>query len=196
MKIGIRWLAFVTIFAIIVCSSGTTVIGQSDPTDVEVFGTYKVAADKQDPSKLSFIGAWRINLDKSAPGIRGRFTETATQTFVEENGGLRHSIYLFYPAKVDNYDTVFTPDARSYWFKLDGQNIYENPQGPNDRGQTAAMWLADRNTIYRERATKGEVDEWVLYRVLPGGNSMVWTPFNGNLERDNGQMYWDRITLP
>ena len=196
MKTGIRWLAFVTMFAIAVYSSGMVVIGQSDPTDVGVFGTYKVATDKQDPSKLPFIGAWRINLDKSAPGIRRRFTETATQTFAEENGGLRHSIYLFYPPKVDNYDTVFTPDARSYWFKLDGQNIYENPQGPNDRGQTVAMWLADRNTIYRERATKGEVDEWVLYRVLPGGNSMVWTPFNGNLERDNGQMYWDRITLP
>ena len=110
MKIGIR-LAVVTIAALAVLSSGIAVIGQADPTAVGAFGTYKVAADKQDPSKLPFIGAWRINLDKSHPGIRGRFKETATQTFEAENGGLRHSVYLFWPPKVDNYRTVMTLDA-------------------------------------------------------------------------------------
>jgi hypothetical protein len=58
------------------------------------------------------------------------------------------------PTKVD-YKNVFTDDAREFWFKLDGKNIYPNPQGPNGLGQTVAMWLVDRNTIYRERATKG-----------------------------------------
>ena len=77
---------------------------------------------------------------------------------------------------------------------LDGQNIYENPQGPNGQGQTVAMWLIDRNTIFRERATKGVIDERVLYRVSPDGKTLTWTPFNAN--GDSGQMVWERINLP
>jgi hypothetical protein len=177
-----------------ILSSVTPIVGQSDPTDVGFFGSYKVGADKKDPSKLPHIGAWRINLDKSDPALRKRFSPTATQIFTAENGGIRHDVFQIYPPKVDNYKTVFTPDARSYWFKLDGKNIYENPQGPNGEGQTVAMWLADRNTIFRERATKGVVDEWVLYRVSPDGKAMVWTPMNS--DRDSGQMYWDRIAQP
>jgi hypothetical protein len=51
-----------------------------------------------------------------------------------------------------------------------------------------------RNTLYRERATKGVVDEWVLYRVSPDGRTLVWTSFNA--DRDNGQNVWDRIEMP
>jgi hypothetical protein len=187
-------MALAAVAGALIVSFGTSVVGQSDPTDVGFFGSYKVGADKKDPSKLPHIGAWRINLDKSDPALRKRFSPTATQIFTAENGGLRHDVFQIYPPKVDTYKTVFTPDARSYWFKLDGKNIYENPQGPNGEGQTVAMWLADRNTIFRERATKGVVDEWVLYRVSPDGKAMVWTPMNS--DRDSGQMYWDRVAQP
>ena len=88
----------------------------------------------------------------------------------------------------------FTDDAREFWFKLDGRNIYPNPQGPNGLGQTVAMWLVDRNTIYRERATKGVVDERVMYRVSPDGKTLVWT--NLNADGNSGHQVWDRIDLP
>lgn len=192
MSTRTRWVALATLIA--VSSSWALVLGQSDPTNVGFFGSYKVAADKKDPSKLPFIGAWRINLDKSDPGLRQRFSPTATNIFTAENGGLRHDIFNSYPPKVDTYKTVFTPEARSYWFKPDGKNIYENPQGPNGEGQTAGMWLIDRNTMLRERMTKGVIDERVLYRVSPDGKTLTWTPFNA--DRDSGQMVWDKITLP
>jgi hypothetical protein len=189
------WTGYVAVVGIVLFAFGSSLVGQSDMTDTGYHGTYKVGPFKKDTSKLPFIGAWRINLKKSDPGIVPRFKDTATQVFVAENGGLRHDVFLFYPPKVDNYKTVMTLDARSYWFKLDGKNIYENPQGPNGEGQTVAMWLADSHTIVRNRATKGVVDEWVLYRVSPDGKSMTWTPFNGG-DGNSGQMYWDRINLP
>jgi hypothetical protein len=165
------------------------------PPPIGFFGDYKVAGDKKDPSKLPFLGAWRINLDKSDPALRQRFPPSATNIFtLEGDGMIRHDIFQIYPPKVDNYKTVFSPDARSYSFKLDGKNIYENPQGPNGQGQTAAMWLIDRNTILRERMTKGVIDERVLYRVSPDGKTLTWTPFNA--DGNSGQMVWDRIELP
>jgi hypothetical protein len=170
-------------------------VAAQDPPPIGFFGDYKVAADKKDPSKLPFLGAWRINLDKSDPALRQRFPPSATNIFTLESGGMiRHDIFQVYPPKVDNYKTVFSPDARSYSFKLDGKNIYENPQGPNGQGQTAGMWLIDRNTIMRERMTKGVIDERVLYRVSPDGKTLTWTPFNA--DGNSGQMVWDRIELP
>jgi hypothetical protein len=158
--------------------SGAFVAGQVDP----------------DPATIAHIGAWRINFQKSAPGAEMRWSPTATNIFAAEKGGVRHSIYGVYPPKVDDYETVYTDEARTYWFKLDGKNIYPNPQGPNGQGQTAGMWLIDRNTILRERATKGVVDERVLYRVSPDGRTLTWTGFNA--DRDSSQTAWDRITLP
>lgn len=188
-------IAVIAIVTLAVLSSGVPVIGQEgDPTSVAFFGSYRVAADKKDSSKLPHLGAWRINLDKSDPGLRMRFQPTAMNIFAFENGGIRHDVFNFYPPKDTSYKTVFTPEARSYWFKLDGKNIYENPQGPNGQGQTVAMWLIDRNTIYRERMTKGVIDERVLYRVSPDGNTLVWTPFNA--DGDSGQMYWERVPMP
>ena len=127
-------------------------------------------------------------------GFRDITGSPDTTIFTVEDGGIRHAVFNAYPPKVDNYDTVFTPEARSYWFKLDGQNIYENPQGPNGRGQTAGMWLVDRNTIFRERMTEGVVGERVLYRVSPDGQTLTWTGFNA--DRDSGHVVWDRISLP
>lgn len=163
---------------------------------VGFFGSYRIAAEKTDPSKLPIIGAWRINFDKSDPSMRaqGRFKDTGTNIYTAENGGIKTETFLFYPPKDDSYKTVFTDDGREYWFKLDGKNIYKDPQGPNGLGQTVAMWLVDRNTLYRERMTKGVVDERVMYRVSPDGRTLVWTNFNAGGE--SGHVVWDRIELP
>ena len=160
------------------------------------FGSYRVAADKKDPSKLPIIGAWRINFEKSDPvmKVQGRFRQTGTTIYTAVNGGIKTETFLFYPPKDETYKTTFTDDGREYWFKLDGKNIYENPQGPNGLGQTVGMWLIDRNTIFRERMTKGVVDERVLYRVSPDGKTLVWTTFNA--AGDSAHVVWDRIDLP
>ena len=141
------------------------------------------AAPWQDILDLAYYSGWR---KQEILGL--------TWDEIDEAGGVRHSVFNSYPLKVDTYNTVFTPEARSYWFKLDGQNLYENPQGPNGRGQTVGMWLIDLNTIFRERMTKGVIDERVLYRVSPDGQTLTWTGFNS--ERDSGHVVWDRISLP
>ena len=160
------------------------------------FGSYKVAADKMDPSKLPIIGAWRMNFEKSDPSLKaqGRFKPTATTIYAAEKGGIRHSIFNSYPPAVNNYETVFTLEARTYWAKLDGKGIYPNPQGPNGKGETAGLWLVDRNTVFRERWVGGAVDERTLYRVSPDGNMLVWTNFPAT--GDSTHFVWDRIQLP
>ena len=137
------------------------------------FGSYRVANEKMDPSKLPIIGAWRINFDRSDPALKlaNRFKDTGTLIYTAEKGGIKQEVFLYWPpAKVD-YKNVFTDDAREFWF-----------------------WLVDRNTIYRERATKGVVDERVMYRVAPDGNTLVWTNFNA--EGNSGHQVWNRIPMP
>jgi hypothetical protein len=161
------------------------------------FGSYRVGADKMDPSKLPIIGAWRINFNRSDPALKlqNRFKDTGTIIYTAENGGIKQEVFLYWPPTKADYRSTFTDDAREFFFKLDGKNIYPNPQGPNGLGQTVAMWLVDRNTLFRERATKGVVDEWVLYRVSPDGNTLVWTSFNGG-PANSGHQVWDRIPMP
>ena len=158
-------------------------------------GSYRVSDEKVDPAKLPIIGAWRINFDKSDPSMRAqkRFTDTGTTIYTAENGGIKTETFLFYPPKRNDYKTVFGDDAREYWFKLDGKNIYKDPQGPNGLGQTVGMWLVDRNTLFRERMTKGVIDERVMYRTSPDGQTLVWTNFNADGE--SGHVVWDRIKL-
>ncbi len=160
------------------------------------FGSYRVAGNKVDPSTLPIIGAWRINFDKSDPGVRaaGRFKETGTTIYTAADGGIKTETFLYWPPTKVDYRTTFTDDAREYWFKLDGKNIYKDPQGPNGLGQTVAMWLIDRNTLYRERATTGVIDERVMYRVSPDGNTLAWTTFNA--DGNSGHQVWDRIPMP
>ena len=160
------------------------------------FGSYRVAREKTDPSKLPIIGAWRINFDRSDPALKlaNRFKDTGTLIYMAENGGIKQEVFLYWPPTKVDYKNVFTDDAREFWFKLDGKNIYPNPQGPNGLGQTVAMWLVDRNTVYRERATKGVVDERVMYRVGPDGNTLVWTNFNA--DGNSGHQVWNRIPIP
>jgi hypothetical protein len=215
MKKTTRYLTFVSIGVALMVASGLRMLGQGDEgareggrgqngaprakfseaPPVGFFGSYRVATDKMDPSKLPIIGAWRINFDRSDPSMRaqGRFKETGTAIYTAVNGGIKNEVFLFYPPKDDSYKTVFTDDGREFWFKLDGKNIYENPQGPNGLGQRVGMWLIDRNTILRERATKGVIDERVLYRVSPDGKTLVWTTFNS--AGDSGHVVWDRIEL-
>ena len=161
------------------------------------FGSYRIAQDRMDPSKLPIIGAWRINFDRSDPSFRtaGRFRETGTIIYTAENGGIKQEVFLYWPPTKVDYKNVFTDDAREFWFKLDGKNIYPNPQGPNGRGQTVAMWLVDRNTLYRERATKGIVDERVMYRVSPDGKSLAWTRFD-NVGGNPSHQVWEKIPTP
>lgn len=211
MKMMRRCLAMACMTAVLALLLGVPTFGQEgrggrggrgaqqtfpEAPPIGFFGSYRVAADKMDPSKLPFIGAWRMNFDRSDPSMRaaGRFKPTATTIITAVNGGLEHGVFNSYPSPVDNYKTVFTPEARSYWFKLDGKNIYENPQGPNGEGQTVAMWLIDRNTIFRERATKGVVDERVLYRISPDGKTFTWTAFNA--DGSSSHVVWDKIDLP
>jgi len=177
-------------------SYGPPVLGQTEAPKIGFFGSYKIAADKTDPSKLPIIGAWRMNFEKSDPSLKaqGRFKPTATTIYAAENGGIRHSIFNSYPPAVNNYETVFTLEARTYWAKLDGKGIYPNPQGPNGKGETAGLWLVDRNTIFRERWVGGAVDERTLYRVSPDGNTLVWTNFPAT--GDSTHFVWDRIQLP
>ena len=173
--------------------------GQTFPEapPIGFIGSYRVSDEKVDPSSLPIIGAWRINFDKSDPSMRAqkRFTDTGTNIYTAVDGGIKTETFLFYPPKRNDYKTVFGDDAREYWFKLDGKNIYPNPQGPNGLGQTVAMWLVDRNTLYRERATKGVVDERVMYRVSPDGKSLVWTRFD-NVEGNPGHQVWEKIPMP
>jgi len=208
-----RYSVLVLAAAVLMLASGLRILGQSsqgrrdgeskasraklpEAPPVGFFGSYRVAADKLDPSRLPIIGAWRINFEKSDPVMKrqGRFKETGTTIYTAVNGGIKTETFLFYPPKDDSYKTVFTDDGREYWFKLDGQNVYENPQGPNGLGQTVGMWLIDRNTIYRERMTKGVIDERTLYRVSPDGKTLVWT--SPNSAGDSGHVVWDRIELP
>ena len=159
------------------------------------FGSYRVAADKTDPSKLPYIGAWRINYERSDPSVKaaGRFKETGTTINTAVDGGVRTETFLYWPPTKVDYKSVFTDDAREFWFKLDGKNVYPNPQGPNGLGQTVGMWLVDRNTLYRERMTKGVVDERTVYRVSPDGSTLVWTGVSA--EGGGSHTVWDRIPL-
>ena len=159
------------------------------------FGSYRVQADKMDPSKLPIIGAWRINFDRSDPSLKAqnRFKDTGTNIYTAVDGGIRTETFLYWPPTKVDYKTIFTDDGREYWFKLDGKNIYKDPQGPNGLGQTVGMWLVDKNTLFRERMTKGVVDERVLYRVSPDGKTLTWTNFNA--DGNSSHQVWDRIQL-
>jgi hypothetical protein len=204
--------ALVAAVVVVFLFSGVPALGQGDrgggqrgraaqanvpeAPSIGFFGSYRVAADKMDPSKLPIIGAWRINFDRSDPSMRaqGRFKDTGTTIYAAENGGIKQEVFLYWPPTKVDYKKVFTDDAREFWFKLDGKNIYENPQGPNGLGQTVGMWLIDRNTILRERMTKAVIDERVLYRVSPDRKTLVWSNFNA--AGNSGHVVWDRIELP
>lgn len=44
-----------------------------------------------------------------------------------ENGGIKQEVFLYWPPTKVDYKNAFTDDAREFWFKLDGKNIYPNP---------------------------------------------------------------------
>ena len=170
-------------------------VGPEAPS-IGFFGGYRNRELKMDPSKLPIIGAWRINFEKSDPSYKaaGRFKDTGTNIYTAVDGGIRTETFLYWPPTKVDYKNIFTDDGREYWFKLDGKD-YKDPQGPNGLGQTVRMWLVDNNTLYRERHTKGVIDERVLYRVSPDGKTLTWSNFN-NVGADSGHQVWDRIPVP
>src|SRR5438093_411448 len=101
--------------------------GEAPP--IGFFGGYRVAAEKKDPSKLPIIGAWRINFNRSdqALKLQNRFKDTGTIIYTAENGGIKQEVFLYWPPTKVDYKNTFTDDAREFFFKLDGKNIYPNP---------------------------------------------------------------------
>jgi hypothetical protein len=149
-----------------------------------------------DPNGLPIIGTWRVNLDKSSPGIRRLRTPAWTTTYSVENGGIRHNVYETYPPKYSGLPTGVAPHDHTYFFKLDGRQEYKDPEGPNGEEQTVAMWLVNRDTIFRQRQTKGVDDERVLYIVSPDGKTLTWYVWSANKPDPKGQtnmIVWDRV---
>lgn len=156
----------------------------------------RTASAQADPTGLPIIGTWRINLDKSSPNIRKIRQEGWTCTYTVETGGIRHSVYDKYPAPYAGLPTGLAPHDHTYWFKLDGKQDYKDPEGPNGEGQTVAMWLVNRNTVFRQRQTKGQDDERVLYVVSPDGKTLTWYVWSANKPNPTGEtnfMVWDRV---
>jgi hypothetical protein len=154
------------------------------------------ASAQADPAGLPIIGTWRVNLDKSSPGVRKFRAPTWTCTYVVENGGIQHTMYDVYPPKYTGLPTGVAPHDHTYFFKLDGKQLYKDPEGPNGEGQTVAMWLVTRNVIFRQRQTKGVDDERVLYVVSPDGNTLtwyVWSANNPNPQGATNEIVWDRV---
>jgi hypothetical protein len=156
----------------------------------------RTASAQADPKGLPILGTWRINLEKSSPAIRKIRQASWSCTFTLENGGIRHSVYDTYPPPYTGLPTAVAPHDHTYWFKLDGKQEYKDPEGPNGEGQTVSMWLVNRNTIYRQRQTKGVDDERVTYVISPDGNTMTWSAWSANKPNPTGEtnyMVWDRV---
>ena len=134
-----------------------------------------------DPTGLPIIGTWRINLDKSSPRLRAMRDPSWTSEYAVVNGGI-HTVWETYPPK--SWDLPWKGvgnESHTYWFKLDGKQIYKDPQGPNGQNQTVSMWLADRYTVFRQRTTAGVEDERVLMQVSPDGKTLTWMNWSANM---------------
>jgi hypothetical protein len=179
MKTAARWLGLVGILAASTLSFGVSAFGQADPAN------------------LPIIGTWKVNLDKSPSARQRGRPATWTSIYEVENGGIRHTVLDQYPPKDPaKVEPGVAPGDHTYWFKLDGKQIYKDPEGPNGQNQTVSMWLADRNTIYRNRQTKGVDDERVLYRVSPDGRTLTWTRWLADKPDPKGESsvtVWDRV---
>lgn len=155
-----------------------------------------MANAQADPTGLPIIGVWRVNLEKSSPNIRRIRQASWTSEYTVENGGIRHSVFDAYPPPYKGLPTGVAPHDHTYFFKLDGTQSYKDPEGPNNEEQTVAMWLVNRNTIFRQRQTKGEDDERVLYVVSPDGNTLTWYVWNAMKPDPKGVsniIVWDRV---
>ena len=155
------------------------------------------ASAQADPTGLPIIGTWKVNLGKSSPSFRKTRPPTWTCTYVAENGGIRQTMYDAYPPKYAGLPTKgVAPHDHTYFFKLDGKQLYKDPEGPNEEAQTVAMWLVTRNIIFRQRQTKGGDDERGLYVVSPDGNTLTWYIWSANTPNSKGitnEVVWDRI---
>jgi len=54
--------------------------------------------------------------------------------YTAENGGIKQEVFLYWPPTKGRLQDTFTDDAREFFFKLDGKNIY-----PNRRDRTGSV---------------------------------------------------------
>lgn len=169
-NIGRGWF-LAAVVAVALSIGGAAGFGQAAPAELKA----------PDPTGLPIIGTWRINLDKSSPRLRQMRDPSWTQEYSVENGGIQHTVWETYPPK--SWDLPWKGvgnESHTYWFKLDGKQIYKDPQGPNGQSQTVSMWLADRYTVFRQRMTAGVEDERVLMQVSPDGKTLTWMNWSAN----------------
>jgi len=153
-----------------------------------------------DPTGLPIVGTWKINKAKSGPGVRNR-PDTWTAVYTVEDGAIRQTMYDVYPAPYQGLPlTGVAPKDHTFVYKLDGKQIYKDPEGPNGEEQTLSTWLVTRNMIYRQRQTKGMDDERVLYIVSDDGKTLMWYVWNANPNpkappnpNPGPGMVWDRV---
>jgi hypothetical protein len=153
-----------------------------------------------DPTGLPIIGTWKINKTKSGPGVRNR-ADTWTAVYTVENGGIRQTMYDVYPPPYQGLPTNgVAPKDHTFFYKLDGKQVYKDPEGPNGEEQTISTWLVNRNTIFRQRQTKDADDERVLYIVSDDGKTLMWWVWNAMPNpkaapnpNPGPSMVWDRV---
>jgi hypothetical protein len=153
-----------------------------------------------DPTGLPIVGTWKINKAKSGPGVRNR-PDSWTAVYTVEDGAIRQTMYDVYPAPYEGLPlTGVAPKDHTFVYKLDGKQIYKDPEGPNGEEQTLSTWLVTRNMIYRQRQTKGMDDERVLYIVSDDGKTLMWYVWNANPNpkappnpNPGPSMVWDRV---
>jgi len=171
MNTLVRRVWSVAAVAALALSIGGTALGQAPQPELKA----------PDPTGLPIIGTWRINLDKSSPRLRQMRDPSWTQEYAVIDGGIQHTVWETYPPK--SWDLPWKGvgnESHTYWFKLDGKQIYKDPQGPNGQSQTVSMWLADRYTVFRQRMTAGVEDERVLMQVSSDGKTLTWMNWSAN----------------
>ena len=145
---------------------------------------------------LAHYGTWTINLLKTAAINGAVFTrgDTFTWTYEPEKDGIRHTIYVSYPAP---------NPTRSYFARLDG-NPYPDPHGPGrglggcegDCQEFVRLRAINRYTVAREVVTKGVWMERVMWSVSADGNTMASVNVNPNDPTRVTVMVFDRVAGP
>ena len=112
-------------------------------------------------------------------------------------------MYDVYPAPYEGLPLKgIAPKDHTFFYKLDGKQVYTDPEGPNNEEQTVSTWLVTKNMIYRQRQTKGMDDERVLYIVSDDGKTLMWYVWNAKPNPNpnaapnpnpSPSMVWDRV---
>jgi hypothetical protein len=140
-------------------------------------------------------------VDPTGLPIIGTRADTWTAVYTVENGGIRQTMYDVYPPPYQGLPTNgVAPKDHTFFYKLDGKQVYKDPEGPNGEEQTISTWLVNRNTIFRQRQTKDADDERVLYIVYDDGKTLMWWVWNAMPNpkaapnpNPGPSMVWDRV---